>query len=109
MAGLSQLTTLSLKNNWISDVSPLVGLTRLKRSKNRYGLDLRGNHLGEEAFRIYIPLLQASGVKVGFDSVLTESGPIVRFVYFLPRDRQPQPNINAKSVSIDVSALGKLV
>ena len=96
LAGLTRLTMLSLRNNWVSDMSPLVGLVQLKDSKNRYGLDLRGNHLSEESITTYIPMLQAAGVKVGFDSVLTESGPVVRLVYFLPRDRQPQPNINAK-------------
>ena len=96
LAGLTRLTMLSLRNNWISDMSPLVGLTQLKRSKNRYGLDLRGNRLGEEAIETYIPQLQAGGVKVGFDSVLTESEDVVRLVYFLPRDRERQPDINRK-------------
>ena len=97
LAGLTRLTMLSLRNNWISDVSPLVGLTRLKGSKNRYGLDLRGNRLGTPSLYQYIPLLQVAGVNVSFENTLTdEKVPMVRLIYFFPRDRQPQPDINAK-------------
>ena len=97
LAGLTRLTTLDLRNNWISDVSPLVGLTQLKGSKNRYGLDLRGNRLTSPSIYKHIPLLQVTGVNVGFENTLTaQKEPIVRLIYFFPRDRQPQPDINAK-------------
>ena len=97
LAGLTRLTTLDLRNNWISDVSPLVGLTRLKSSTNRYGLDLQGNRLGTPSIYKHIPLLQVAGVNVGFESTLTDQKePMVRLIYFFPRDRQPQPDINAK-------------
>ena len=97
LARLPQLTLLSLRNNWISDVSPLVGLTQLKRSKNRYGLDLRGNRLTSTSIYRHIPLLQVTGVNVGFENTLIDQKePMVRLIYFFPRDRQPQPDINAK-------------
>ena len=99
LARLSQLTLLSLRNNWISDMSPLVSLTQLKGSKNRYGLDLRGNRLTSASIYRYIPLLQVAvaGVNVGFENTLIDQkDPMVRLIYFFPRDRQPQPDINAK-------------
>ena len=97
LARLPQLTMLSLRNNWISDVSPLVGLTQLKRSKNRYGLDLRGNRLTSASIYRYIRLLQVARVNVGFENTLIDQKePMVRLIYFFPRDRQPQPDINAK-------------
>ena len=97
LARLPQLTMLSLRNNWISDMSPLVGLTQLKGSKNRYGLDLRGNRLTSASIYRYIRLLQVTGVNVGFENTLIDQKePMVRLIYFFPRDRQPQPDINAK-------------
>ena len=97
LAGLPRLTMLSLRNNWISDVSPLIGLTQLKGSKNRYGLDLRGNRLTSASIYRHIPLLQVAGVNVGFENTLIDQkAPMVRLIYFFPRDRQPQPDINAK-------------
>ena len=97
LAELPRLTTLDLRNNWISDVSPLVGLTRLKGSKNRYGLDLRGNRLTAASIYRHIRLLQVAGVNVGFENTLMDQKePMVRLIYFFPRDRQPQPDINAK-------------
>ena len=73
-----QLTTLDLRNNWISDVAPLRSLTHLKDGQ---GLFLQGNRLNSIAIRTYIPLLQASGVNVRFDSAVTESAYIVRPIY----------------------------
>ena len=75
---LTQLTTLDLRNNWISDVSPLTNLVHLK---NGQGLFLQGNRLNTAAIRTYIPLLQAAGVNVSFDDVVTESAYIVRPIY----------------------------
>ena len=97
LARLPQLTMLSLRNNWISDVSSLVGLTQLKLSKNRYGLDLRGNRLTSASIYRHIPLLQVAGVNVGFENpLIDQKEPMVRLIYFFPRDRQPQPDINMK-------------
>ena len=91
VAGLPRLTRLDLMNNWISDVSPLAGLNNLQR------LFLQDNPLSDTSIQTHIPQLQAAGVNVRFDSVSTpHEGPIVRLIYFLPRDRQPQPDINAK-------------
>ena len=91
LAGLTELTTLNLRDNWISDVSPLAGLTRLQR------LDLRSNPLSDTAVQTHIPQLQAAGMNVRFDDrTLRQSGPIVRLIYFRPRDRQPQPDIDAQ-------------
>ncbi|MCY3721022.1 MAG: leucine-rich repeat domain-containing protein [Candidatus Poribacteria bacterium] len=91
LAGLVKLTTLNLRDNWISDVSLLTSLAHLQR------LDLRGNPLSDTAIQTHIPLLQSAGVNVRFDDrTLTQSGPIVRLIYFRPRDRQPQPDIDAQ-------------
>ena len=91
LAGLTKLTTLNLRNNRISDVLPLTGLTHLQK------LDLKGNPLSDTAVQTHIPLLQAAGVNVRFDNrTLAQSGPIVRLIYFRPRDRQPQPDIDAQ-------------
>ena len=96
LAGLTELTTLDLRNNRISDVSPLVRLAQLRVPKGWDALYLQGNPVSDTSVRSHIPVLQSAGVDVRFDSVLTQSSPIVRLVYFLPRDRQPQPDINAK-------------
>ena len=97
LAGLNRLTTLALRDNWISVVSPLAGLTHLKGSNNQHGLYLQGNPLSDTAVQTHIPQLQAAGVNVRFDDrTLTQSGPIVRLIYFRPRDRQPQPDIDAQ-------------
>ena len=91
LAALTRLTTLELRNNWISDVSPLTGLAHLRM------LNLQGNALSDTALQTHLPLLQAAGVNIGFDlTVLAQSRPIVRLIYFRPRDRQPQPDINAQ-------------
>ncbi len=96
LADLTQLTTLDLRGNWISDVSPLVGLTQLRGSNNQHGLSLQGNPLSDTAVRTHIPQLQAAGVNVGFDAVSAHERPIVRLIYFRPRDRQPLPDINTQ-------------
>ena len=75
---LTQLTTLDLRNNWISDVSPLTNLVHLK---NGQGLFLEGNRLNTAAIHKYIPLLQAAGVNVSFDSIVPQSEYIVRPIY----------------------------
>ena len=96
LVGLTQLTTLNLRDNWISDVSSLIGLTQLRSSNNQYGLSLQGNPLSDTAVRNHIPQLQAAGVDVGFDEVSAHERPIVRLIYFRPRDRQPLPDVNTQ-------------
>ena len=96
LAGLTELTTLDLRNNRISDVSPLVRLAQLRGPKGWDALYLQGNPLSDTTIRAHIPVLQAAGVNVRFDGISKQSRLIVRLVYFLPRDRQPQPDINAK-------------
>ena len=90
LAGLTRLTTLDLRNNWLSDVSPLVGLDNLQR------LFLQGNSLSDTAIGTHIRQLRTAGAHVRFDSVSTHEVPIVRLIYFRPRDRQPPPDINAQ-------------
>ena len=97
LIGLTQLTTLNLRNNRLSDVLPLIDLVQLKGAENWNSLYLQGNPLSDISIDTHIPMLQAAGVNVRFDSTSTQQRPIVRFVYFLPRDRQPQPDINAKA------------
>jgi len=93
LAGLTQLTTLDLRNNWISDMTPLSSLTHLREGD---GLFLQDNPLSDTSLQGYIPLLQKAGVNVHFDGELTASGPVVRLIYFLPRDRRPRPDIDAQ-------------
>ena len=96
LAGLTRLTMLNLRDNWLSDLLPLIGLTQLKGAKDWNSLYLQGNPLSDTSIDTHIPMLQAAGVDVRFDSIATQQRPIVRLIYFLPRDRQPQPDINAK-------------
>ena len=91
LASLTRLKTLNLRDNWISDVTPLTGLTHLDR------LYLQSNALSDTSIQTHIPQLQAAGVNVHFDSVSTvHERTIVRLIYFRPRDRQPQPDIDAQ-------------
>ena len=93
LSGLTQLTTLDLRNNWISDMTPLSSLVHLRDGD---GLFLQGNPLSDTSIDMYIPGLQAAGVNVHFDGESTPSSPVVRLIYFLPRDRRPRPDINAQ-------------
>jgi hypothetical protein len=52
---------LSLYNNHISDISPLVDNTGLGEGD---WVDLRGNPLSEQSINEYIPALEARGVQV---------------------------------------------
>jgi len=90
LSGLTQLTTLDLRNNWISDMTPLSSLVHLGD-----GVFLEGNPLSDTSLHTHI-LLQASGVNVHFDGASAPSRPVVRLIYFLPRDRRPRPDINAQ-------------
>ena len=96
LAGLTKLKRLDLRNNRISDVSPLVRLTQSRGPKGWEALYLQGNPLSDTSIRSHIRMLQSAGVNVRFDGISKQSRPIVRLVYFLPRDRQPQPHINVK-------------
>ena len=96
LAALTELKRLSLRDNSILDVSPLVDLTQLKGVANGDELELEGNPLNDVSLHTHIPALQAAGMDVRFDSVLTQPEAIVRLVYFHPRDREPQPDIDAK-------------
>ncbi len=93
LSGLTQLTTLDLRHNWISDMAPLRGLVHLKDAD---GLFLQGNPLSDTSIDVYIPELQAAGVDVHFDGKSAPSSPVVRLIYFLPRDRRPRPDIDAQ-------------
>ena len=102
ITGLIRLTTLSLEENSLWDIEPLVALPQLKT------LHLRGNLLSDFAFYIHIPAIQARGTVVVIDSppsrdtvvaadpLPQDYRPIVRLIYFLPKDRQPQPDIDEK-------------
>ena len=90
LTGLTRLITLSLDYNSVSDLAPLVALPQLKT------LNMRGNWLDESTFDRHLPAMQAKGVDIRFDPHNEDTRPIVRIVYFLPNDRQPQPDIEEK-------------
>ena len=112
LAGLTQLKTLSLNNNSIRDLEPLIRLTHLTTLSLDYNglsdigplialpqlktLHVRGNLLSDPSHHIHIPAIQSRGAVVAVDPHAPDSRPIVRLIYFLPRDRQPQPYIDAK-------------
>lgn len=55
---------LDLRNNWISDISPLVNNPYIGKGD---GINLRGNPLNEDAYDVHIPALRERGVGVIFD------------------------------------------
>ena len=63
LAELTNLTDLFLNYNQISDISPLSGLTNLRT------LALSGNPLNQDAYDIYIPLIQQNnpGISIYYD------------------------------------------
>ena len=63
--GLTNLTTLILNNNSISDISPLVENTGLAGGDT---VDLQANPLSYPSIHTYIPALQSRGVTVRFDN-----------------------------------------
>ena len=89
---LVRLDSLGLGDNNISDVSALVRLTQLAV------LSLWQNPLSLAAIDTHIPAMQANGTEVQFDTAYDPEPdrPIVRLIYFLPRDRQPQTDMDAK-------------
>ncbi len=62
----TSLTELSLRNNQISDIEPLVNNTGLSQGDN---IDLRNNPLSTTSVDVYIPELVARGVEVLSDLV----------------------------------------
>jgi hypothetical protein len=61
---LTQLTSLDLYDNQISDISPLMDNPGLGEGD---WIDLTGNPLNDEAYEVHIPALQARGADVLFD------------------------------------------
>ena len=87
----TNLTYLSLNDNNISDISPLVANTGLG---SRDHVHLWGNPLSSLSFNDYIPGLRDRGVRVVPDE---EAEPYtVGLIYFLPNDSQPRPNVDAQ-------------
>ena len=99
LAGLTNLTTLELGVNNISDISPLVANAGLGDGDT---INVKDNYLlsiNHTSIKTHIPTLQSRGVTVEFDdrTHLNIGEPYtVRLIYFLPNDRQPQPDIDAK-------------
>ena len=91
----TNLTSLRLRDNSISDISPLAANAGLGSGDT---VDLRGNRLSALAFNTYIPILQSRGVTVRAPAGVWSVGEpyTVRLIYFLPTDRQPQPDIDTK-------------
>ena len=118
LAGLTKLKAIGLNYNSISDLSPLSGLTNLEWLRfvgnnitdlsplvANTGLgkgdwiDVTENPLNYASIKTHIPILQGRGVTVEFEDVthLNFGEPhMVRLIYFLPSDRSPQQNIDAK-------------
>ena len=87
----TNLTYLSLNDNNISDISPLVANTGLGTGDH---VHLWGNPLSSLSLNAYIPALRDRGVRVVPDE---EAEPYtVGLVYFLPNDSQPRPNVDAQ-------------
>ncbi len=87
----TNLTYLSLNDNNISDISPLVANTGLGTGDH---VHLWGNPLSSLSLNDYIPTLRGKGVRVIPDE---EAEPYtVGMVYFLPNDSQPRPNVDAQ-------------
>ncbi len=87
----TNLTYLSLNDNNISDISPLIANTGLG---SRDHVHLWGNPLSSLSLNDYIPALRGRGIRVVPDE---EAEPYtVGLVYFLPNDSQPRPNVDAQ-------------
>ena len=95
LGGLTQLTWLNLTDNLVSDVSPLVANTGLGNGDT---VNLRENRLSALSFDTHIPTLRSRGVTVEAPAGVWSFGEpyTVRLIYFLPNDRQPQPDIDTK-------------
>ena len=87
----TNLTYLSLNDNNISDISPLVENTGLG---SRDHVHLWRNPLSNLSLNVHIPALRDRGVRVVPDE---EAEPYtVGLIYFLPNDSQPRPNADAQ-------------
>ena len=87
----TNLTYLSLNDNNISDISPLIANTGLGTEDH---VHLWGNPLSSLSLNAHIPGLRGRGVRVVPDE---EAEPYtVGLVYFLPNDSQPRPNVDAQ-------------
>ena len=87
----TNLTYLSLNDNNISDISPLVANTGLG---SRDHVHLWGNPLSSLSLNAHIPALRDRGVRVVPDE---EAEPYtVGLIYLLPNDSQPRPNVEAQ-------------
>ena len=64
---MKNLHTLSLYNNNISDISPLLALNLTGTEWDSTGLSLRNNPLNYTSINTHIPALQAKGVEVEYD------------------------------------------
>ena len=94
LEGATNLTTLDLRDNFISDISPLVANMGLGSGDK---VNLRGNPLSALSFT-HISTLQSRGVTVDAPAGVWSVGEpyTVRLIYFLPNDRPPQPDIDTK-------------
>ena len=87
----TNLTYLSLNDNNISDISPLIANTGLGTGDH---VHLWGNPLSSLSLNDYIPVLRGRGVRVVPDE---EAEPYtVGLIYFLPNDSQPRPNVDVQ-------------
>ena len=95
LGGLTELTWLNLTDNLVSDISPLVANTGLGNGDT---VNLRENRLSALSFDTHIPTLRSRGVTVEAPAGVWSFGDphTVRLIYFLPNDRQPQPDIDTK-------------
>ena len=86
LVGLIQLTWLGLSDNSISDISALVANTGLGNGDTIY---LRGNRLSSLSSGTHVPTLQSRGVTVDVPAGGWNVGEprTVRLIYFLPNDR----------------------
>ena len=65
LANLTNLTSLNLENNSISDIAPLVANTDLRAGNT---VNVRENPLSYSSIHTHIPTLQKRGVEVNFDN-----------------------------------------
>ena len=68
LATLTQLTNLDFYGNLITDVAPLVGLNLTGTEWRSIGLGLERNPLSYASINTHIPAMQAKGVEIKFDN-----------------------------------------
>ena len=79
LSGLTNLTTLRLSSNSISDLLPLVANTGLSSGDK---VDVRNNPLSDQSRNVYIPALRSRGVTVQFGAL---KAAINKEVWRMPR------------------------